>query len=167
MKRIVCIILIFTTLLLACSCAKQNLRLKEPVDFYYKARHIQYDTAENVISSEQREGFGHTDDYKHLIEQYLYGPRSAKCISPFPAGTTLEQLDLLKNKTIIVVSSHLSLLSGYELTIACTCMAKTVAEITDVEKVQIISKDSLLDGQESITLDTDDLIFEDIYIPQD
>ncbi len=167
MKRIVCIVLIFTTFLLACSCKRQNVALKEPVNFYYKASHVQYDTGENVIASEQWEAFGHTEDYIYLIEQYLIGPKSAKCISPFPAGTTVEQLDLLKNKVIIVVSSQLSHLSGYELTIACTCLAKTAAEMTGVKKVQIISKDSLLDGQESMTFDINDMIFENIYIPQD
>lgn len=167
MKRIVCIVLLLTTVLIARSCTKQNLALKEPVNFYYKARHIQYDDAENVITSEQWDSFGHTEDYKYLMEQYLDGPRSAKCISPFPTGTSVEQLNLLKNKVVIVVSSHLSHLSGYELTIACTCLAKTAAEITGVEKVQILSQDSLLNGQESITLDTKDLVFKDVYIPQD
>ncbi len=167
MKRFLCIVLTFSILFMFCACAKQGSQLKAPVNFYYKTRQIQYDTDENIIAAEQRESFGHEEDYEYLMEQYLYGPRTEKCISPFPAGITLEQFDLVKNKVIIVVSSHLAILSGYELTIACTCLAKTAAEMTGVETVQIISKDSLTDGQESIILSTDDLVFDDIYVTQD
>jgi len=165
MKRGLCFLLTLSLLFLLCACEKKNTQLKAPVNFYYKAKEIQYDTAEDVIASEQRESYGYTEDYTYLVEQYLCGPRTEKCISPFPAGINLEQLDLVKNKVIIVVSSHLATITGYELTIACTCLAKTVSEMTGMKSVQIISKDSLLDGQESITISNDDYVFEDAYIP--
>ena len=115
------------------------------------------------MKAEPRESFGHEEDYTYLVEQYLGGPISSECISPFPAGTSLEQLDFLKDKVLITLSSHISLLSGSELTIACTCLAKTLLEMTDMKEIRISSKDDLLDGKEYIVIAADDIVLTDSY----
>ena len=163
MKRLLCFALMFTLLLALCSCSKQSESIRSPVTFYYRAQDIQFGTENDVISAELRDSFGHTEDYEYLMKQYLDGPRTENCISPFPAGTTLVQIDLVKDKILIVLSSHLSTLTGSELTIACTCLAKTLLEMTGMKAVQISSDNSLLDGEPSVKLKPDSFLLEDNY----
>lgn len=168
MKRIMVLFLIAILVIPLFACTGQSKDLRSPVAFYYRTRDVSFDTDAGIISCEYRDGFGHEEDYVYLVEQYLNGPVSENCISPFPAGTTLVQLDFITNKVLIVLSSHISLLSGPELTIACTCLAKTVLEMTGMKEVKISSDGDLLNGNESITISMDDISFTDDYtvIPQ-
>ena len=167
MKRMIHLILCLAFCLPTLGCTTKKETIRSPVKYYYRTTSVKYDTANGVITSETRESFGHEEDLNYLIEQYLNGPISSNCTSPFPAGTQLVQLDVLKNKVIIVLTSHISLLSGSELSIACTCLARTLLDLTDVKEVQIISKDDLLGGKESITIKAEDFILtDDFQIPQ-
>ena len=138
--------------------------MRVPINDYYRAKEIQYNSPNGVIRTEIRESFGHEEDYAYLVQQYLGGPISLDCISPFPAGTTLEHIDFLKDKVLITLSSHISLLSGAELTVACTCLAQTLLEMTGMKEVRISSKDDLLDGKEYISIAADDVAFTDDHL---
>ena len=105
-----------------------------------------------MIFAELREASGHIDEYRFLIEQYLNGPRSTECISPFPAGITLEEFELEANKAMLTLSPHITTLSGAELMFACVCLTKTVSELTGVRSVQIATVDGTINGNSSITL---------------
>ena len=161
MKRIIAILLSVFMLIPCFGCAKKDTELRSPVAYYYRTRETSYNTSTGVISCEYRESFGHEEDYTHLVEQYLNGPTSGNCISPFPAGTTLVQLDFVTNKVLIVLSSHISLLSGPELTIACSCLARTVLELTGMKEVKISSDGDLLNGKEYISISLDDISLTD------
>jgi spore germination protein GerM len=147
------------------ACAGKKRELISPVNFYYRSTSDSYGTQTDVICFEQRESFGHEEDYAYLINSYLQGPTTEKQVSPFPAGTTLVSLDLVKDKVIVVLSSHISLLSGAELSIACTCLAKTLHEMTGMKGVQISSQGDLLDGMEFITIGIDDYDLVDSFTP--
>lgn len=161
MKRILCILLALIIMLPLSACGDNRKELRAPVNFYYRTREVEIGSEAGVISAEQRESFGHSDDYVYLTEIYLNGPTSGKCISPFPAGTTLEYLDFTQDKVLVELSSHISLLSGAELTIACVCLTKTLSELTGMKSVQITSKGDLLDGKESLTFSVNDFQLED------
>lgn len=161
MKRILCILLTLVIMFPLSACGDNRKELRAPVNFYYRTREVEFGSGEGVISAEQRESFGHSDDYVYLTEIYLNGPTTGKCISPFPAGTTLEHLDFTQDKVLVELSSHISLLSGAELTIACVCLTKTLSELTGMKSVQITSKGDLLEGKESLTFSADGYQLED------
>ena len=167
MKKILSFMIISALLLTLGACGSKRDKLIVPVKFYYRTTTTSYGTEADVIGYELREGFGHEEDYTYLINYYLQGPTTADRISPFPAGTTLVSLDLVKDKVIVVLSSHISLLSGAELSIACTCLAKTLHEMTGMKGVQISSQGDLLDGMESVTINMDDYVLVDTYTPTD
>lgn len=155
MKRIICCFLVFTYLFMFPSCGYKNEPVEVPVNYYYRIPKTEYGDQATLIVPEIREAKGHIQDYRYLIEQYLNGPRTYDCISPFPAGTTLEELDVDKSKAYIVLSPHIATLSGYELMLAFACMTKTVLEMTGVHTIQISTSSGTLNGKDSITLTAD------------
>lgn len=161
MKRFMCTLLasILIAMLCACNSAQQ---IEVPVNYYYRTRQVQYNSDTGVISAEIREAKGSKENYHHLIEQYLNGPKSNHYISPFPAGTTLEELNVDNNRVQIVLSPHMALLSGSELMIACICLARTLLEMTGVKYVQISAENSLLNNEQSITLSSDSFVLIDL-----
>lgn len=161
MKRILCFLICILLCVSFTACSYYDANIRSPISFYYRTQAIEYNEADGVIRPEIRESFGHEEDYIYLVTQYLNGPVSSECISPFPAGTTLEELDFLKDKVLITLSSHISLLSGPELSVACTCLSKTVLEMTGKEEVRIRSKGSLIDGKEYISIALDDIVLFD------
>ena len=165
MKKLLILLLIAALLFTLGACSNKRDALIVPVKFYYRSTASTYGTEADVISYELRESFGHEEDYAYLINNYLLGPTTMDRLSPFPAGTTLVSLDLVKDKVIVVLSSHISLLSGAELSIACTCLARTLHEMTGMKGVQISSQGDLLDGMESITINMNDYVLEDTYTP--
>ena len=162
MKRTTSIFLIAVLLItFVCTGCDRHDKIREPIYFYYRTDNIEYGTDSGVITIEIRDGSGHMDDYVYLTNMYLGGPVTKGCYSPFPAGTTLIRLDLLKDTALVILSSHISLLSGAELSIACTCLARTLLEMTDMKAVQIVADGDLLDGKESITIRIDDFVTND------
>ena len=156
MKRLLCIVLAILLLLSLAACSQGNSEPRVPVTFYYRTLEYGLEKGEKVISSEEREAFGHLEDYAYLVDMYLQGPTTENCISPFPAGTTLEQLDFMADTVLIQLSSHISLISGAELTVACVCLGKTVSQMTGMKSVRISAKGDLLDGKEYITISKED-----------
>lgn len=159
MRRTICCYLILLHLILLGSCGNNNKPADEPVNFYYRTPETEFGTQDTLIIAQIREAKGHSQDYHYLISQYLNGPTTYDCISPFPGGTTLEELDVDKVKARIVLSPHIATLSGSELMLACACMTKTVLEMTGVDAVQISTSKGTLNGKEFITLTADSFAY--------
>lgn len=159
MKRMICFIMIVSTLFLFSSCELSSQPAEDSVIFYYRSPKTEFGSQAELIIGEVRDAKGHTEDYSFLIEQYFNGPRTYDCISPFPAGTTLEELSFDSSKAYIVLTSQIATLSGSELMLACACLTKTVLEITGVDSVQISSSNGTLNAMESITLSADSFTY--------
>ena len=162
MKRFLCILLAFSAALSLAGCTQKH-QPKEPVVFYYRTAINQKNFTDSMISSEIRDIYGMSNDFGLIISEYLKGPKSDKCISPFPAGTTLQSADIVSNKAYVVLSVHLSTISGAELMLACSCIAKTILEFSQVRTVEIRASNGLLNGQESITIRAKDFIYYDEF----
>jgi len=165
MKRL--FLLLLLPLLLLTACATEETNYQTPVNFYYIHNDVEFGTDSGVIKATVREGAGHREDYFYLISQYLNGPISYDCISPFPAGTTLEELYWDQNRVQIVLSPHITTLSGIDLTIACACLVRTVADIVGVDTVQIRSSSGLLNGEHVLILSSGSFEYLDHLTPSD
>lgn len=152
---------LLVVLLVLSGCTAGNIRYDDPVKFYYIQNEVEYGTQSGVIKETTREAKGHRNDYTYLINQYLNGPISYDCISPFPAGTALEELSWDQNRVQIILSPHIATLSGADLIVACACLTKTVADITGIQTVQIRAQGSLLNGEEVLVLSTDSFDYWD------
>lgn len=161
MKRIISVLLIFCLMMALCSCVASEKASGNSIVFYYRSSEINYGSQVAVIAGEVRSIAVPPDDYRALVEEYLNGPISKECVSPFPAGITLEALNIDNNKVQIILSPHLALLSGGELTTACACLANTLLEMTGVRSVQISADNGLLNGSEVITFTADSFVYWD------
>ena len=158
---IICLLSILT----ACNGNRQDI--VAPVNFYYLAENITYDNPTGVLMADVQESCGHEADYVYLTNQYFAGPESTECVSPFPEGLQLESLNVLTGKVSVVMSTHFAELTGHKLTLACSCLAKTLLEMTGVDAVTISIKGTAINGEPSVTFTKNDFILTDSneYIP--
>lgn len=165
MKRWTSLILILVLLSSALGCARNDPAPKVPVTFYYPAEDTVYDGKTSVIHPEIRDGAGYEDNMEGLLNLYLKGPSSEELRSPFPRRVTVSRFAVTPNIATLVLSSEFAQLGGIDLTMACVCIANTVFELTGLDRIQISSADSQLDGQASITLERDDIYWMDVPQP--
>jgi germination protein M len=160
MKKAICMFLSFVLIFVLCGCNNHD-NIAFPVKFYYRTVPVSYGTNASIITAEVRDASEFRGNYTELIELYLNGPKQYSCISPFPAGTTLEEISLSGNKMQILLSPHMAVLSGSELMVACACLSRTIIELTGVSTVQISSENSLLNNQEFITVTSNSFAYLD------
>lgn len=161
MKRFLSPFLIVSLILFLYSCHQNPEITDKSVVYYYCKTEIEFGSNDGIIAHEIRDATGHINDYHYLVEQYLCGPVDKDLISPFPAGITLEELNVDSSKVQIMLSHHLSLLSGSELMTACACLAKTIAGMTGLQTIQISSENGLLNNMEIITITADSFVYSD------
>lgn len=158
MKRLICIFLIIILLLLP-GCKKNNKQILHPVTFYYKVDNLVYGADSKIIATEVRDANTHKNDFEYILNEYLMGPREIGCVSPFPAGTTLDELLMGGTKVNIVLSGHFLVATPSEMMLACACLTKTVTELTGVKTVQISVSTGDISGQEYLRFTADDFHF--------
>ena len=151
MKRLICLILIFTLFLSGCSIAGEWI--KEPVTFYYIRRNYQKDM-EPVMGSETREAAGHRQDLAYLLALYSMGPSAEELQATLPRNTTIfltEHTDTLLELTL---SDQAVSMPEADFTLASACIALTCMELTDVQQVTILC------GDRYITIRKDHLLLD-------
>ncbi len=158
MKKLICLLLV---VLLLCGCSKNKDEVKTPVDFYYINAEIHYDSPAGVISAEVRDSTGYKDNLVGLLDLYLAGPSSDEFISPFPNGTVTMRAIRDETTVNIELSKAFAGLKGLDLTIACACLTRTVSELTGCSAVKIYVADTMLEGNDSITMDANEIILLD------
>ena len=166
MKRMFYIIL---ALLVVCHCAgcSDQTQSENAITFYYTRNNMAFNSDSPIIIPVDREINQPRNNYQQLLELYLNGPINYESISPFPAGTILEDFQLDSNKVQLTFSPHLAILNGTDLMIACACMTRTVSEMTGIDTVQIRVTGALLNGQEILTLSNDSFALFDSTSPDD
>ena len=133
MKRIICLILVFSFLLSGCTIS--GVRIKDPVSFHYLCDHYQEKLC-CVIASEQREASGHVGDLSYLLALYLMGPVSEEMHTPLPAGTRIDaRLD--GNHVYLELMETDESFSDIDFSLACACLTLTTLDITGAEDVTI------------------------------
>ena len=160
MKRLICLILVVITLLFS-GCSQNADHATDTAIFYYAHNEIEYGSASGVITSTVADLKGVPKDYRRILEKYFNGPTNYDCISPFPAGIMLEDLQISNDKAEILLSPHMATLSGTSMTVALACLTRTVIDLTGVTTVQIRIQNSKINGADSITLALNSFLFWD------
>ena len=164
MKRYICFVLAAVLVLSLCGCASPDNNTN-PVVFYYINNEIEYGTESGVITSTVANVNIDPSDYESLLKLYFNGPTNYECISPFPAGTTIEEFSVEGQRAHILLTPHMATIQDAEFTVALACLTRTVIELTGVDTVQIrILKNTIL-GEESITLSLNSFDYSDNVMP--
>lgn len=160
MKRTIAIFLCFSMAFSICSC-KSREEIKKPANFYYCTNPIIYNSESGLVSAEVRETAGCYEDMTVLLELYLQGPITDGHRSPFPSNVSVVIYYRNEGTIRLELSEEFASLSGFDLTVACTCLSMTLFELTDAQYIEISAQYSLLDSKRSITMRRDSFIFLD------
>lgn len=137
--------------LFLCGCGME--RMKEPVTFYYLKSNYEYFSCNGVIDREEREAAGHREDLSYLLALYLMGPTEEELRSPLPRGVWILAAAQEARQITIQLSDTLENMSDLDYSLACACLSMTCLDMTDAERVTIISGDrSVTMGWDTLTL---------------
>lgn len=164
MKKKLCIFILICYLLSMSACAdRADQSYRSPVNFYYRTEYTRYNTTDSVIQAEIREseGIDIGDELSDVINLYFQGPESSGFRSPFPQDVTLKRCSINNGVLQVILSNHISQLKGYDLTIACACLTKTLLELTDAKTVEIRAEGGRMGDSISVTMSHDTLLLLD------
>ena len=145
MKRLICLIMLFSFAL--CGCSVDGERIKEPVTFYYIRTNYQKDM-DQVIDSEVREASGHRGDLPYLLALYSMGPSKEELQSPLPRNTKIVVTECNADQVQLSLSDSGTALSDADFMLASACIALTCMEITEVQQVTVACADRIITLQE-------------------
>lgn len=165
-KKSISFLLILLCLVTFSSChAYKNGQSNITANFYYLRSSTEYNAADGLILGEKRNVTEYTSDEEWIqfINLYLKGPIGDNYSSPFPEGTTLQRHSVSENTMTVFLSNEISQLEGYDLTLACACLTKTIMESKPVYAVEIRAEGGKMGDFISITITEDSLLLLDNY----
>ncbi len=164
MKKIVSLLLCASIMLTLCAC--QQTLVEKSGAFYYRRIQPTYGSEDGIIAPEMRKFPVINNDLSEMMESYFHGPESRGLESPFPRNTHVISWGIQDNVLSLNLSEPFAALSGVDLTVACSCIARTFLEILPIERVTIQVMHQTLNGQKSISLSADDMSFMDDGLEQ-
>ena len=165
MKRLLCVMIAVVLSIISVGCNRHNASKANTATFYYIHNDINYGTTSGVIASMTVELPGGALNYKRVLDQYFNGPTNYDCISPFPAGISLEDIQINNDKAELLLSPHMAILTDASLTVALACLTRTVIELTGVKAVQISIQNNQINGSDTITLALNNFAYFDDVQP--
>ena len=160
MKRLIAWMLLLVMAAALAGC-RESEEIRDPVSFYYRRAAIEYGGEDGVVAPEKREAYGLREDLLALLQLYIRGPETEGLVNVFPHSA--EVLAVSQEETVVTVhmSRSFSQLGGIRLSVACTCLAKTVMELTGAETVRISADNATLAGARYLEFDKDTVLLED------
>ncbi len=149
MKRLICLLLLFSLLL--SGCASIGERIKEPVNFYYICKDYQEEMG-TVIAPEVREASGHRYDLSYLLALYSMGPSDKNLAAPFPKNTMILPVEHSEAGLVLSLLNEIPTMTDAEYTLASACLAMTCMEMLNVEQVTVMY------GERTVTINEDNLL---------
>ena len=164
MKRFYCMLILFMYVLSVVACSSQPEKtFQSPVNFYYCAQDMQYNSETCVIRCEIRDtvALNSNDRLTEIINLYFKGPEDLSLGCPFPENLTLKRCTINGDILQVILSNHISSLKGYDLTLACACLTKTFLELTDASSVEIRAEGGRMGDSRSVTMSSETLLLLD------
>lgn len=160
MKKVISLSMICLLIFWMTACSVKQA-LQSTVSFYYPRAEYTYGNVDSIIAQESREAAVHGTDTGEWITLYLLGPTDIALRSPFPERTALISCQQEVDGLHITLSDDFAELTGLELTLACTGLAATCMQITQLDTIHISAQTKMLDGESSITIHADSVAFLD------
>ena len=163
MKKLICLFLATLLLLPVFGCQRPHTEFR--YTFYYPRADYGYNTQEGkfyntIVEPELRKDIiDHSPD--KILNLYLNGPIDQTLINPFSKELSVKSVSIDGDVLHIVITDHLSELTGIDLMITCACLARTGIELTNSSSVEISCQTALLDGKKSVLFHKDSIIFGD------
>ena len=159
------ILLILVLIMILSGCKFGNSVPDEPVNFYYPWADLESTMKQNpqctAIGSEEHDISGNRNSLSYVLSLYFLGPQDSTLVSPFPQNTSVLSIQNEEGLLTLELSTNFAQLKGIDLTVACTCLAKTCFDLTGAESVLI---QSAIDDPEiavNFTLNRGNLLLSD------
>jgi len=154
LKRISPLMLLLATMMLltACSFSKAS---NNTVSFYYPRTEPEYHEKDSVITIEEREIAGNTEDLNYILSLYMIGPLDDTLTSPLPKGSRLYSV-IQENGSIRIILSDLDkTLNDVHFSLAAACLSLTCMDCAGAEEVTVQS------GERTVQLSREDILLVD------
>ena len=161
MRKFLCILLVICTLLGIAACGHTDPMPENSIAVYYKREKPDYGTEDGLITGTYMESAGHENDYLYLLNQYLHSAPGEGFTATFPSGVSLISFQLEALTAKVVLNSNITNYSGMDLTIALTCLTKTIMSLTGCQEIILSASGTLLNGESFITLNQDSFLLID------
>ena len=159
MKKILSLLLCCAMLLPLAGCAPHSDTVSGK--FYYRREVTEFGTADGIITFEDRQIPDPMTDTDALLSAYFAGPEDDRLILPFPRASAVLDWELDGQTIILTMNESFGDLTDVELTIACTCICKTLIGLLPVTHVQIQLQDGLLGGKKQLLFSESDVSLYD------
>ena len=161
MKKMIAAVAILLMVFGLWGCKSWPMFQDDTVSFYYQRIDYTYGEDDGVIAAEGRELVGYRDNLRYLLALYFHGPQDTNLCSPFPSGTAVVDIRTEDTTLIVTLSPALAQLEDLDLTIACTCLARTCFEFVDAEEILIESQPGEDGSAVHVTITRDQYLLTD------
>lgn len=167
------LLLVFLCFLCACH-GQRDMEIEQPFHLFYQSSEVFYGTGNGVIQAETVSLDAAQMSLDDLVRRYMEGPTSNHLLAALPSSWQLCEA-YLDGFTAVVVfdSSDDGQISSIERSLAEACLARTLLQLDEVQRVSIALNDEL-----PVTLMEKDLLLTDtgmeapqeeivLYLPQE
>lgn len=158
MKKVISIIFVCLLLLSGCIAVQDNNSEKAAL-FYYKPSLNQ---ANQVVCKEYRDLKGGQSNLKVLLNAYFDGPVTENLQMLFPTGTKPVDIQQTKETVTLILSDHCANMSRLDLTIACSCLVKTLFPYTEASTIIIQAENGFSNVDGALTYREDTILTDDL-----
>lgn len=154
------ILLVILVLISALAACNTNQHSETQVQFYYRTQKIIHGDEYGLITPEKQtitEGKDITD----ILSQYFSGPKDETLKSPFPSGLEVKQISLDTDKAEIILSDHITELSGADIIVACACLQKTLSSLANINEIRVSAENEIINNQDVIIINTNNILILD------
>ena len=173
MKRLAALLAAFALLLSACS-GQEPERSADDYTLYYAAPLSESGGGDairsGVVRVENSSSMTTEELAAKLIEGLLRPEGDTAARSPFPAGTSLQQMEVAQGRARLDLSSQYARLSGIDLSLADACVTLTLTQLSGIYAVSITANGRELPYRQTQLLTAADALLssnEDVLRPID
>ncbi len=161
MKKFIAIFLVILLVQSLFGCTRNSDNYEVPANFYYIQAQDTLDLSESMLRSEVRETKPYGTQLEELLNEYFKGPITDACSSPFPTELSVVSLEQRDDTLSLTLSNSFAQTDALDLTVAATCIALTIFELTSCNLLELRTEGKLANGKEFITVSRDLLYLSD------
>ena len=145
-------------MLTLCACGAPSVQDGALYSVYYRTELAQSGGADAVCAVETRaEGESAERIASALLRRMLEGTQEGG-VSPLPEGTQVLDVTIDGGVAVVNLSAEYTRLSGMDLTLADACIALTLSQLPEVERVSVLAQGQALPYRERQSMTAEDLL---------
>ena len=164
MRKYMILLLALALLFVGCSSSINDSNSEY---FYYYQASALYDNTEKIIYAQPISTGIKEMSLKEITSKYLQGPTLENVDPPFTKDTVIVEITEEADNLTIVLSNDCSAMQQLELSLAGSCLAKTLFQFTQAQSITIQSEDGFSYIEKDLTFTRSNILTEDELVPTD